>query len=60
VWADGEWWPVSASRGWIGDLPRSYVGLARDGDRVVVVDGPATASYVVTAHPVTDDMGGGT
>lgn len=60
VWADGGWWPVSASRGWIGDLPRSYVGLTRDGDRVVVVDGPATASYVVTAHPVTDDTGGGT
>jgi len=60
VWADGGWWPVSASRGWIGDLPRSYVGLARDGDRVVVVDGPATASYMVTARPVTDDMGGGT
>ena len=60
VWADGAWWPVSASRGWIGKLPRSYVGLARDGDRVVVVDGPATASYVVTAHPVDDATGAGT
>jgi hypothetical protein len=60
VWADGAWWPVSASRGWIGELPRSYVALARDGDRVVAVDGPATASYVVTAHPMRDGTGGGT
>jgi hypothetical protein len=59
VWADGAWWPVSASRGWIGDLPPSYVGLARDGDRVVTVDGPATASYVVTTHRVRDEAGGG-
>jgi hypothetical protein len=59
IWADGEWWPVSASRGWAGKLPQWYVGLARDGERVVVVDGPATASYVVNAHPVEDDGEGG-
>ncbi len=60
VWADGAWWPVSASRGWVGNLPPSYVGLARDGDRVVVVDGPAAAAYVVTAHPVREETGDGT
>jgi hypothetical protein len=59
VWADGAWWPVSASRGWIGDLPPSYVGLARDGARVVVVDGPATAAYVVTARPLREATRGG-
>jgi hypothetical protein len=52
VWANGHWWPVSASRGWIGELPSSYVPLTRDGVRVVQVDGPAKVSYVVFAEPV--------
>lgn len=50
LWADGRWWPVSASRGWIGRLPISYVGLTRNNTRVVQVEGPGTASHVVHAR----------
>jgi hypothetical protein len=48
VWSPGRWWPVSASQGRFGRLPPSYVGMARDGTRVVrVVEGSATASYAI-------------
>jgi hypothetical protein len=52
VWAAGAWWPASVSRGWIGDLPPSWLGLARDGERVVRFEGPVTATYGVHAHPL--------
>jgi hypothetical protein len=55
VWANGQWWPVSASSGWFGDIPVGYLPLARDGSRVLKVDGPAAASYVVNARPVGGD-----
>jgi hypothetical protein len=51
VWAQGHWWPVSASHGWVGREPRSYVALARDGQRVLTVDGPVEGSYTVQAVP---------
>lgn len=54
VWAQGTWWPVSASRGVVGRLPASWVGLVRDGVRVLQIDGPATASYIVHAYPLVD------
>lgn len=47
VWAQNRWWPVSASEGWIGHLPASYVALARDGARVLSSEGGATAEYQV-------------
>jgi hypothetical protein len=47
VWADGAWWPVSASRGWIGEIPASYVPLARGGFKVVEMDGRGRTSYSV-------------
>jgi hypothetical protein len=56
VWAQDQWWPVSASRGWIGQLPASYLALARDGTRVLHVDGPATASYTVQTRRLPDDF----
>ncbi len=46
VWAQNRWWPVSASEGWIGRLPASYVALARDGARVLHIEG-AAAEYQV-------------
>jgi transglutaminase-like putative cysteine protease len=51
VWAQDRWWPVSASRGWVGREPKSYVALTRDGQHVVTVDGPVEATYSVEAVP---------
>ena len=51
VWAQGRWWPVSASRGWVGREPYSYVAVTRDGQRVLAVDGHVTATYSVQAVP---------
>ena len=51
VWAQDRWWPVSASRGWIGREPKSYVAVTRDGQRVLTVEGPIQASYAVEAVP---------
>jgi hypothetical protein len=49
VWAQGRWWAVSASQGWVGRTPKNYVELTRDGHRVLAVDGPARATYSVQA-----------
>jgi transglutaminase-like putative cysteine protease len=51
VWSQGRWWPVSASRGWVGREPKSYVALTRDGARVLTVEGPIDATYSVQAVP---------
>jgi transglutaminase-like putative cysteine protease len=51
VWAQDGWWPVSASRGWVGREPKSYVALTRDGQRVLSVDGPISATYSIQAIP---------
>jgi hypothetical protein len=57
VWAGHRWEPVSASRGWIGRLPASYVALSRDGVRVLQVDSASgediTATYVVEAESLS-------
>jgi len=47
VWAHNRWWPVSASEGWLGRMPASYLALARNGARVLTVEGGATASYQI-------------
>ncbi len=52
VWAQDRWWPVSASRGWIGREPKSYVALTRDGQRVLTIEGPIQAAYAVEAMPI--------
>lgn len=52
VWADGAWWPVSASRGWRGRLPISAVALSRDGVRVVRRNDAAEVSYTVVAERI--------
>lgn len=51
VWAQGRWWPVSASHGWVGREPKSYLALTRDGQRVLTVDGGVDATYSVQAVP---------
>ena len=51
VWAQDSWWPVSASRGWVGRTPKSYVALVRDGQRVLTAEGPVEATYAVQAVP---------
>jgi transglutaminase-like putative cysteine protease len=54
VWAQDRWWPVSASGGWIGRLPEGYLAVARDGDRILEVDEPLTATYTVLVRRLTD------
>jgi hypothetical protein len=51
VWGQNRWWPVSASSGWMGRLPKAYIELTRDGQRAIQIKG-ATASYTVQARPV--------
>ena len=52
VWTQDRWWPVSASAGWIGRLPTSWVAVARDGKRIVQVDAGAKASYAVQVRRI--------
>jgi transglutaminase-like putative cysteine protease len=54
VWAQDRWWPVSASRGWIGREPKSYLALTRDGQKILTVDGGVEATYDVQAVPGED------
>lgn len=50
TWSKSKWWPVSASRGWIGKRPPTYVALAYDGLRAVRLEGEASVSYTVQAR----------
>jgi hypothetical protein len=56
VWTGERWEAVSASRGWIGRLPPSYVALTRDGVRVLEIAPTSgedtTATLVVEAEPL--------
>jgi hypothetical protein len=52
VWAKDVWWPVSASRGWIGRRPGSYVALTWNGDRAVQAKGAIEVSYTVHVRAV--------
>jgi transglutaminase-like putative cysteine protease len=49
LWSGGRWWPVSASRGWFGRMPPSYVPLTLDGDPVLSTDPPRGAIHAVHA-----------
>lgn len=51
VWAQNRWWPVSASQGWVGREPKTFMALTRDGQRVLTVDGPVQATYSIQAVP---------
>lgn len=50
VWAEGRWWPISASHRAPRRREAPHVALARDGARVVHVDGPVQVSYTVEAR----------
>jgi len=56
VWTGERWAAASASRGWIGRVPPSWVALSRDGARVLEVepagDDDLKATYVVEAEQV--------
>jgi hypothetical protein len=52
VWANDRWWPVSAAHGWVGREPKSWLALTRDGQRVLTVDGPVSATYTVQVVPL--------
>jgi hypothetical protein len=54
IWSKAKWWPVSASRGWIGKRPATFVALAYDGLRAVRWEGEASVSYTVQAHRKKD------
>jgi Transglutaminase-like superfamily len=51
VWAQDRWWQVSASQGWIGRAPKSFIALTHGGERVLTVEGPVQATYSVQAVP---------
>jgi hypothetical protein len=51
VWADDRWWPVSASHGWMGREPKTYLAVTRDGQRLLTVQGPVRATYSIQAVP---------
>lgn len=50
AWADSEWWPVSASRGWVGKRPATFVALTHDGRRAVRMESEGSLSYTVQAR----------
>jgi len=51
VWGQNRWWPISASSGWMGRLPKAYIELTRDGQRAIQVKG-GEATYSIQAKPV--------
>jgi len=53
VWSSDAWWPASASRGWVGNIPSGYVALVRDGRRVVEQEGGTRVGYTVIARRIT-------
>jgi Transglutaminase-like superfamily len=54
VWSQNRWWPISASSGWIGHPPRGWIAVARDGRRMLRLEGGATMTYSVQATPRGD------
>jgi hypothetical protein len=52
VWAKDAWYPVSASRGWVGRRPGGYVALTSNGDKAVKAIGASEMSYRVHVRPV--------
>ncbi|HSP99061.1 MAG TPA: transglutaminase-like domain-containing protein [Candidatus Dormibacteraeota bacterium] len=54
VWGQNRWWPLSASLGWIGRLPKAYIALTRDGQRAVQIEGAVESSYAIQARPLPD------
>jgi hypothetical protein len=52
VWAKDVWFPVSASRGWIGRRPGDYVALTWNGDKAVRNKGASEVSYAVRVRAV--------
>jgi len=56
VWSQNQWWPISASGGWSGRLPRGWIALARDGQRAVRTDKTATVTYSVQVTPRQDPL----
>lgn len=54
VWGQNRWWPLSASSGWVGRLPKAYVALTRDGQRALQVEGPVQATYAIQARPLPE------
>lgn len=52
AWGQNRWWPISASSGWLTRRPADVIALVRDGQRVLTVDGPLTATYSVQVRPL--------
>lgn len=56
VWTGDRWEAASASRGWIGRLPASWLALSRDGVRVLALEPVGSedvkATYVVEAEQI--------
>lgn len=54
VWAEGVWYPVSASFGWVAKPPRRLIALTIDGQRVLRSLAAGTASYGIVAQRLPD------
>lgn len=52
VWANGQWYPVSLSRAWLGRFPDEVVALTFDGRQVVRSLEAGTIEYSVLAKPL--------
>lgn len=52
IWSRGEWWPMSASGGWQSERPAAYLGVVRDGRRIVRLEGEGEVSYAIHAQAV--------
>jgi Transglutaminase-like superfamily len=54
VWGQNRWWPLSASSGWVGRLPRAYIALTRDGQRALQIEGASESTYAIQARPLPE------
>jgi len=52
VWANGQWYPVSLSRAWLGRFPDEVVALTFDGRQVVRSLQAGRIEYSVIAKPL--------
>ena len=53
VWSNGQWYPVSMSRGWLGRIPDDVIALTFDGRPVLRSHGAGQVEYSVLVRPLS-------
>lgn len=53
VWANGQWYPASMSRGWLGRIPDDVIAVTFDGRPVLRSQGAGQVEYSVLVRPLT-------